>query len=87
MGDLISRAPLLKDGIRVEYGYNDDGLLLVPLRDVMKSIENAPAVDAVEVVRCKDCKHRHSSEFCECRDEMAFCSDGEKNETADLDQA
>lgn len=34
--------------------------------------------DTVKVVRCKDCKHRHSSEFCECRPEDAFCSDGEK---------
>lgn len=32
---------------------------------------------AVPVVRCKDCKHRHESEFCECRDDDAFCSDGE----------
>ena len=26
--------------------------------DVMQRIDNAPTVDAVEVVRCKDCKHR-----------------------------
>ena len=84
MGDLISRDALQKDGISVEYGLlNDDGLLLIPLRDVMKSIGNAPSVDAVKVVRCKDCKHRHSSEFCECRDADAFCSDGERRETAD----
>jgi hypothetical protein len=25
--------------------------------DIVKSIQNAPAVDAVEVVRCKECKH------------------------------
>jgi hypothetical protein len=25
--------------------------------DFRKAIENAPSVDAVEVVRCKDCKH------------------------------
>lgn len=31
-----------------------------------------------ELVRCKDCKHRHSSEFSECRPEDAFCSDAEK---------
>lgn len=35
-----------------------------------------PTIDAVPVVRCKDCEHRHSNEFCECRPENAFCSDG-----------
>ena len=34
--------------------------------------------DVVEVVRCKDCRFRHSSEFCECRDEDAYCSEGER---------
>ena len=32
----------------------------------------------VEVVRCKECKFRHSSEFCECRPEDGFCNDGER---------
>lgn len=38
------------------------------------------SADVVEVIRCKDCKHRHSSEFCECRPDDAFCSDGERKE-------
>lgn len=29
--------------------------------DFRKAIENAPSVDAVEVVRCKDCKHWQES--------------------------
>ncbi len=37
-----------------------------------------PTVDAVEVVRCKDCKHRCSGEYCECRPEDGFCNDGER---------
>lgn len=41
-------------------------------------IDNAPTIDAVPVVRCKDCKYRHCSEYCECRPDDAFCSDGEK---------
>ena len=44
---VIDADKLLKDGIRVEYGYNDNGLILVPMRDVRKSIENAPTVDVV----------------------------------------
>ena len=34
----------------------------------------------VEVVLCKDCKFRHSSEFCECRPEGGFCNDGERKD-------
>ena len=30
---------------------------------VAKAIEAAPAVDAVEVVRCKDCKHFDTCDF------------------------
>lgn len=47
---LIDADALLEDGIRVGYGINDNGLLMVPLRDVHKSIKNAPTVDAVAVV-------------------------------------
>lgn len=38
------------------YGYDDNGILLVPYRDAKKLIEAAKTVDAVPVVRCKDCK-------------------------------
>lgn len=40
----------------VEYGYDNHGVLLVPYRDIKKSMEATKTVDAVPVVRCKDCK-------------------------------
>ena len=52
-------------------------------------INNAPTVDAVEVVRCKDCKHRYTLSsgmgFCKKIFQMAskdedFCSYGERRE-------
>ena len=43
--------------IRFEYGIQADRLLFVPFRDVQKSVESAPTVDAVPVVRCKDCRY------------------------------
>ena len=52
--DLISRSALLKDGIRVRCGLSDNGMIFVPMADVRKSIEEAPAVDAEEVF-----KHLH----------------------------
>jgi hypothetical protein len=36
-----------------------------------------PGLDLDLIVRCKDCKYRYSSEFCECRPDDAYCSDGE----------
>lgn len=79
---LIDADKLLNDGIRVRCCFNDDGLIMVPMRDVRKSIQNAPTVDAVEVVRCKDCKGMNEDKFC-CawegfvRDDD-FCSYGER---------
>lgn len=46
----------------------------------LKMIFDAPTVDAEIVVRCKNCTHRHESEFCECRDPDFFCADGERSE-------
>ncbi len=53
---------------------------LIARLDAIIKNHNAPATDMVEVVRCKDCRHRTSSEFCECRPPDAFCSDGERKE-------
>lgn len=39
-----------------KYGYDDNGILLVPYRDAKKLIEAAKTVDSVPVVRCKDCE-------------------------------
>ena len=55
-------------------------------------IKNAPTVDAVPVVRCKDCKWRYDEmdDYC-CRShrglvriyENSFCSYGERKDGAD----
>ena len=44
-----------------------------------KQIADAPTVDAVEVVRCKDCKHRYSDSWCEYvdDDDNFYCARGE----------
>ena len=48
-------------------------------------IEAAPTVDAVEVVRCKDCKHRYSDSWCEYvdDDDNFYCARGERKGGAD----
>ncbi len=52
--DLISRSALIAEYDRVHIG--EPG-------GARKLMVDAPTVDAVEVVRCKDCKHRVKPEF------------------------
>ena len=54
-------------------------------------ISNAPTINAVPVVRCRECKHHHDCDthFCDalgmdCPDDSEFfCSYGEQKEGAD----
>ena len=53
-----------------------------------KQIADAPAVDAVEVVRCRDCKYYDGKWLCKIsgvpsRKPCDFCSHGERKEGAD----
>lgn len=42
-----------------------------------KAIDNAPTIDAVEVVRCKDCKHRRENECPMYHEEWSVTEDGD----------
>ncbi|MGN0665606.1 MAG: hypothetical protein ACI4KF_03665 [Huintestinicola sp.] len=57
--------------------------------EAISIVENAPAADAVEVVRCKDCKYYVNHDLCYCRNKKGltdivkpddFCSYGERAE-------
>ena len=57
-------------------------------KDIVELIFSAPTVDAVEVVRCKDCKH-YNGTWCLVDDDIdmwktveldGFCSNGERRE-------
>ena len=50
-----------------------------------KLIEDAPTVEAVEIVRCRDCKHRYSDSWCEYvdDDDNFYCARGKRKEGAD----
>ena len=45
----IDANALIENGICVEYGFCDNGLLLIPMRDVINSIRNAPTLDVKHV--------------------------------------
>ena len=48
-------------------------------------IRKRPTIDAVPVVRCKDCKHRFKDSWCEYvdDDDNFYCARGERKEGAD----
>ena len=72
------------------------GLNSVVHRKIQQLIADTPTVDAVEVVRCRECKHYETADFdgdilCGCTLHSAmlditpdsFCSYGERKEGAD----
>lgn len=63
---------------------DEDGDILVSVRDVKRAIEQTPSADVVEVVRCKDCRYK-SGICCPFYDginktDNDFCSYGIRNE-------
>lgn len=75
--DLISRSALLEivesrlAYLRKVYGFNDqytDGY-----DACAEHIETAPAVDAVEVIRCRECKHWKPLEHLHLTDNVKVC--------------
>lgn len=76
MSDLISRDKLI-----IDYGFTWDDI--TPTHEEMvELIRRQPTVDAVEVVRCKDCKHLDDDD-CPCDNKYfvtadCFCFWGER---------
>lgn len=46
------------------YGYG--GLTKDNIREILRDTKKTPTVDAVEVVRCRDCKHNPNDTWFEC---------------------
>ena len=64
------------------------GHIPVPVNSVVVAeIEQAPTIDAVPVVRCRECKHRFEDSWCEYvdDDDNFYCARGERKEGADND--
>ena len=80
----------------VDMLYDDEFAALCPLGEVSGVVDACPTVDAVPVVRCKDCKHRIYKDMGEEIGEIGgcglfncampnegFCSHGERKDGAD----
>ena len=57
---------------------------LIKLSDLMNAVAELPTVDAVPVIRCKDCKHFDKDEFCHIwevyRTNESYCDIAERKE-------
>lgn len=75
---LINADRLLRKEILPFYYHLPNGDTAIPIID----IEHAPTIDAVEVVRCKDCKHYNPDDHCYLQGagENDYCSYGERKD-------
>lgn len=68
----------------VDMLYDNEFASLCPLDEVSGVIDACPTVDAVPVVRCKDCKHLYGTICAVCgllpRKPDDFCSYGERKD-------
>lgn len=90
MAEYIERNALLEKVRELSNTYSYCGLASV---HIIKAIEDAPRVDVVEVVRCKDCEYSHFIVSCskfmckkgcgELRYSNDFCSYGKRKEGAE----
>lgn len=91
---LIDADALEYTRVRIFHGINEDGTPCVGGYNAVVmscAIEDDPTVDAVTVVRCKDCKHLRAHKRCyTCpkrvgamweEDLMGYCSNAERKET------
>lgn len=94
MDNLISRAAAI-EYLMTNMGWKDEDGYTVDDADEKRAIitdlvNGIPAVDAVPIVRCKDCKHWHedigsTTKWLMCHvivtDRNWFCADGERRES------
>ena len=83
MARLIDANSILDDFLKRYTGMEKDGKLVFAAceikQDFADMISNAPTIDAVPVVRCKDCKY-FKTLLCQNEDNHDdwFCADGER---------
>ena len=78
MDDLIRRKALLEKATDVTIGEGDEAVHYYGIS--VYDVKTAPAVDAVEVVRCEDCVMHNNCGFEQAQGLKGFCSYGERKE-------
>lgn len=83
MSELIRREDALAYPLKWNISYNpdEDNRFICGVESYRDWIEELPSIDAVEVVRCKECKH-YEADWCYWRDVEIraddYCSYGER---------
>ena len=91
--DIISERDKIPYELVSEKPFKHGNSMRGGIRKALRCIEQAPTVDAVHVVRCRECKYRfknngHSKDGCPIidaniwMDDDDFCSHGEREEGA-----
>lgn len=89
MAEYIERGALMQFPIRRDHYDRKNGNkhFINGIETVLEYAEQLPTVDAVPVVRCKDCKHEFGGSCIICgfqkRKPDDFCSYGERKEGAE----
>ena len=93
--DLIRRQDALDEAFVLEYAFSHHEAVKLYYEYLKGALEMVPAVDAVEVVRCKDCLRRYSvmcpmrffdyedGEYADYTKHNYFCSSGERKTNDD----
>lgn len=89
--DLISRSALLGVIDAAFFATDPTGEEQLGFLKCRRFVREAPTIDAVEVVRCKDCVHYHPCNLIECSkltldvEADFFCAYGERNMDAEVE--
>ena len=82
------------NAMRDDWLKNGENEYVYDTNAVLDSIDSQPTMDAVEVVRCKDCIRRYDTDecpmcfliegnYCDYTNENGFCDRGERKEGAE----
>lgn len=63
---LIDADALVDDGLRFQDGYDYDGIMMVRLGDVLKSVRNAPTIDAISTDDVAEMLAEQFNDRCPC---------------------
>ena len=93
---MVEKRLIDANAMRDDWLENGENEYVYDTNSVLDSIDSQPTVDAVEVVRCKDCIKRYDTDECpmcylsegkyyEYTNGNGFCDRGERKEGADND--
>lgn len=82
MSEFISRDTLYDEIADIASSTHHD---VMSVKDLLRSIEAAPAVDAVPVVRCRECRHRGDPDECPMLCEVYYGFETERYDRSEDD--